>query len=313
LLGIRYVVAKSPYAHRPTYRKVDSVGGVDVLENAGAPAIGFLADAGVLAGLPHTEGENPFTLQNAMWAAVAGRESADILTPVALGEPALENLRGEEENGVTHYVRMAEDQPAALVYSLRAPGPGTLYLYHSADAPTQEADLFVNGERKAYGLDPWGYGTIALGAFAPGEEVEIRLFPWAERLTIGRLICGEENAALLAELSEAVRAQPVKWTRMGGEVMKGLAAVSKPNQVLLITVPMAEGWRARVDGQPAEIRRGFGWLMALPLDPGEHAIELVFTPPGLWLGAAISMISLCAAVLWAATRQRAKKKRMVKM
>jgi hypothetical protein len=63
-------------------------------------------------------------------------------------------------------------------------------------------------------------------------------------------------------------------------------------RLLFFSIPYDEGWTARVDGARAALRRvdiGFTGLM---LGPGEHRVELEFTPPLRRFGAAVSLLSL---------------------
>jgi hypothetical protein len=52
------------------------------------------------------------------------------------------------------------------------------------------------------------------------------------------------------------------------------------------------GWRARLDGNPAEVVRADGFLMAVHLPAGSHEITFRYETPGKWLGLAGSAASL---------------------
>jgi hypothetical protein len=56
------------------------------------------------------------------------------------------------------------------------------------------------------------------------------------------------------------------------------------------------GWRATVDGQPARIEQANLVMRALRLAPGAHDITLVYHAPGLWLGLAITLLSLAGSL-----------------
>ena len=61
-----------------------------------------------------------------------------------------------------------------------------------------------------------------------------------------------------------------------------------------------------MDGNPAQAERAFGVLMAIPLEPGEHQVELRYTPPGLRAGVCIS--AAAAALTAGAVLFRRKKR-----
>jgi hypothetical protein len=65
---------------------------------------------------------------------------------------------------------------------------------------------------------------------------------------------------------------------------------------LVLAYTYYPGWRATVDGQPAEILRANYAFMALSLGPGEHQVRLRYQPLSFLLGAAISSLALCTLV-----------------
>jgi hypothetical protein len=50
------------------------------------------------------------------------------------------------------------------------------------------------------------------------------------------------------------------------------------------------GWRATVDGQPAELLRADYLFMALHVPSGKHQVALSYIPPRFWVGAGLSII-----------------------
>jgi hypothetical protein len=70
--------------------------------------------------------------------------------------------------------------------------------------------------------------------------------------------------------------------------------------LLLVARTFDPSWRARVDGAPAPVLRADGFLMAVPLPPGAHDVELRYVNPLLLYGALASALAAAAAVLWIA-------------
>jgi uncharacterized membrane protein YfhO len=68
-----------------------------------------------------------------------------------------------------------------------------------------------------------------------------------------------------------------------------------------MSIPYQKGWTAYVDGQETELLRANYMYMALPIEAGEHTIELKFEIPGvftaLWImaGSAGMFVILCIA------------------
>ena len=81
------------------------------------------------------------------------------------------------------------------------------------------------------------------------------------------------------------------------------------DKLLLISIPFAKGWNAFVDGQKRELLRGNIMNMALPIEKGEHQIELVYETPLLKPGFFISLTTIILfTVFMLIKRQRERSK-----
>jgi hypothetical protein len=100
-------------------------------------------------------------------------------------------------------------------------------------------------------------------------------------LTEGKPLAGEGNAS-----AQIVRYAP--------EEVVIDAATDAPGY-LLLTDTFYPGWRATVDGQPAEILRADGMFRAVQLEPGDHRVEFHYRPDSVRWG---TWTSLGALLLW---------------
>jgi len=82
----------------------------------------------------------------------------------------------------------------------------------------------------------------------------------------------------------------------GGETLLDVRAPS-PGLVVLRD-NFAHGWRASLDGRPAEVRRA-GGHMAVAVGPGAHQIILRYRPPALGVALALTACGALAAGLLA--------------
>ena len=99
----------------------------------------------------------------------------------------------------------------------------------------------------------------------------------------------------IGDLVAENRARAVRdFTRNGG----GFSCVSAADTETLVyfSVPWDAGWRARIDGEEAEILRS-GGMMALPVPAGEHQIRFSYSTPGYRPGL---MVSLCSLAVFGA-------------
>jgi hypothetical protein len=63
---------------------------------------------------------------------------------------------------------------------------------------------------------------------------------------------------------------------------------------LVLTDLYHPGWRARVDGEEADVLRGDYIFRAVPIGAGSHEVEFVFEPTTVWVGRLVSLLTLVA-------------------
>jgi hypothetical protein len=69
---------------------------------------------------------------------------------------------------------------------------------------------------------------------------------------------------------------------------------SSTDAILVVSEMAYPGWRAWVDGEPAAIWRADAGLRAIPLEAGEHRIEMAYRPLTVVIGAVISGAAIVA-------------------
>ena len=82
----------------------------------------------------------------------------------------------------------------------------------------------------------------------------------------------------------------ISLTKYTPEYIEYDAECSKPGTVILSEIFYPHGWKAIVDGKPAELYRANYMLRAMNLEPGKHHIRLEFRPESVDKGNVISMI-----------------------
>lgn len=114
-----------------------------------------------------------------------------------------------------------------------------------------------------------------------------------------------DNSADLEARVRALGAGALAITNLSESLVRGTVAPTR-RQVMIFTTPFDDGWRARVDGQPAPLLRADAGCIGLVLEPGRHEVELSFHPPLLRAGFAVS---LAGVVVWLAPGRRPRRAR----
>ncbi len=75
-------------------------------------------------------------------------------------------------------------------------------------------------------------------------------------------------------------------------------------RLVFFSVPYDKGWSATVNGQPAEVQQVNIGFMAVRVPAGDSVIRFEYTPPGLILGAVVTLVSLVVLVAYLAISRR---------
>lgn len=118
-----------------------------------------------------------------------------------------------------------------------------------------------------------------------------------------KLIC--QPMETYARQAETLRSCKLEHEEIGINMVKGTVNLPK-QQMLFLSIPYSSGWKALVDGEKTPLIKANVMFMALPLEGGEHDIELYYRTPGLYLGIVISCVGF---LVFAATILCHKKKK----
>ena len=114
-----------------------------------------------------------------------------------------------------------------------------------------------------------------------------------------------EDAAVVAETAEKVQAHTKALTVSGARVSATVTA-DDAGGYAVTTIPYDEAWRITVDGVRVNPVRYMEQFLAVPLEAGEHVIEMHYLPKGFVAGVLLTVLSAIVLVLWKAEAARRK-------
>ena len=160
--------------------------------------------------------------------------------------------------------------------------------------------LVHSGDVKVYeNLDVLPRAFVVHRAHPVGNEEEALAQMQAPEFDPSREIVVEGGAGLEAPPDGPEPARVLSYEPERVEIEVDL---DRPGY-LVLTDANYPGWRARVDGEKAEILTADLLFRAVYLEPGRHHVLFAFRPASTWIGAGISLIALLA-LCWLWTRDR---------
>lgn len=165
----------------------------------------------------------------------------------------------------------------------------------AADAPTLEASRWREAARLPDGMAamvgpvPHRVHVVGRAVRARDPDDELRL------VTAGTVDLNETvvHSDELPPLDPAARGTARVVEVAAGRLVVDVSA--EGTGLLVLRDAWFPGWYAAVDGVAAGVHRVDWAFRGVVVPTGRHAVELWYSPPSCWIGAAVSLLALCLA------------------
>ncbi len=208
----------------------------------------------------------------------------------------------------THTLYRTNTQmPLLIKFTITAPTDDEIYMNLSANRVLNKCQVYVNGRM----TDSWGdfsffSQVIRLGAFEPGEEVEVAIMSKSNKYSYQNVSFSYLDSETFRSMLSQVDTSKVTLD----DIENGRAGFTcdlDEGEILLTTIPYEDGWTAYVDGKKVDIIDYQDALIAIDCGSGHHEVELVFVAPGIKPGAVISIVGILGFVALGIYDHRKKK------
>ncbi|HEY6041464.1 MAG TPA: YfhO family protein, partial [Anaerolineae bacterium] len=230
----------------------------------------WASDTALRYGLQDTTGDNPLVLGrfNTFWEALGSRSSS------------LYDLLNVK------YVIAHRSTPLDAKFVPAFDGSGDIRVYENKTALPR---AFIVSASSRAATPEEALALIHAPAFDPTKSVVLEGGP-AHEFTPGD---STGNSVTITKYSLNEITMQVESVREGYVV---LGDVYYP------------GWRAFIDGTGSEILRADYLFRAIPIPAGSHAVRFIYQPLTLYLGAAVSALTIVGLVGWLVWKRRGGKK-----
>ncbi len=191
--------------------------------------------------------------------------------------------------------RINSELPIIMNYTITAESEDELYVNITAPRILSAGKLYINGKI----VDSWAarsfYSFIyRVGSYEPGTEVTVTIMSDEDSFSYQTVNFAYFNhESFISQFENVTNTVEVSEVRNGHVVM---TSNLNEGEMVLTTIPYENGWEVTIDGVKAEVSDYQGALIAVNPGSGVHTIELNFTPPGLKIGAIVSVIGILGLV-----------------
>ncbi|MCL1828444.1 MAG: YfhO family protein [Oscillospiraceae bacterium] len=288
LLNHRYLISR-PDGIRDDglyWKPSGKSGDLSVFENTSFLPFGFTV-GGAAADYAQDK-KNPFLSQNDLFRRMTGLEGELFILMGPVNTRHKNYNVTEEDSGEYEFTLKCGEDEGVLAWDFQMPVDGLLFAYFDFNRSgeinvTKDGGLLQKTDIEKRFISMLGRfrknEIISFSAEADTQEGRASVFAAyfdAELFAAGYEILSR-NTMELTEFKE---------TRVAGHI------AAEKDGLLFTSIPYEKGWRARVDGEEAEIITVGGSMAALRLETGEHEIEFTYRSYGLPAGLLISVCSL---------------------
>lgn len=314
LFGIRYILSIGNDALRmeERYQKAQEIGNVTVYENKDVLPIGYMVndDAADLTTLKGENYENQMELLRLMTGEDYGIFTA---RPYKLKES--NQVEVEKISDILYSCLGPEEgREDNIIFETTAESDSDLYMWISARY-IKKVKVKINDTLVADKKMEESYYHI--GEVKKGDVIHVynEVDLSAPTLTSFKLMFfeyhrEEMDRAYRKLRTNALEVSSFKQDRIHGQINAG------EDGLLFTTIPYDDAWTAVVDGEKAETTMGAEAFLSIPLQAGEHTIELYYRTPALREGILLSLSAVFLAVciaLWEKKRRHSDEEKQEKV
>ena len=276
-------------------------------ENTAYIPMGFMVDKKLLDYELNPKAVMPHYVQNEFFSLATGVKE-DVLIPIEASDISGADL-GEmkKREGLDNYYNYTRNEKTDEVVNIEYTVPETGSYYGFFRDSTESELTIYCGDRVVN--DPTNFSHLAsLGVLEKGEKIKVSL-PLIEEQN-GKIcfnVYRFDNETFEKGL-ENLDKTAMKLKEKTHNSLKGTIDV-KENGLFYTSVLYDEGWKAYVDGKEVEITPVAKTFCAFELSEGEHTVEFVFTPEGIYPGIIVTAAGLVAFVALVIITHIKKKKR----
>lgn len=296
---------------------------IDVYRNPNALSLGYMADSNI-QNVEKLGNDNTFHSQNIFMSTIAGYTDINFnegtfeswheyfkRMDVDPNSFILNNVTTSPYNTATAEQTMytaGEGDPTVNMH-LTVPSDDPIYMFFKTEVQ-KSVNLWISTEKDEEGnyvnhrfvsayFENHDYHTINLstylGKVEPGQEFELRMTVANEYTIVQDFQFYTFDQELFQQDIDKVKQNQWNLTEYGGRRLKGTITAGE-NQIMMTSIPYEDGWTIKVDGKKVEPTCLVKALIGIKMSPGEHTVEMTYTPPGLVMGLGAALLGIICIV-----------------
>ncbi len=295
LLNVKYMISKEQLSESSLYKLVDTEGDLYLYENNYTLPFGFVVNTEISG-----KSDSDLSAMQKLFGTVDDLEEVikektqeeaeeELLTPLTLQNRLASSLTASFVSPLftTLHANHTGDNHVVIT----AERDGYIYAYTDSSKIKEVTASFSNGQETKEFTKLNNEYIMDLGYHHTGDVISLDSEDEGTMYVSAYTL--DESA--LAQCLEILSTEAMTLDSFTSDSIKGHISMNNAGE-LVLSVPYEPGWTVKVDGQITDIHIFEDCFISIPLQKGEHTIELSYYPSGLHAGMAVSLISLAAFI-----------------
>lgn len=202
------------------------------------------------------------------------------------------HLESQDDSVVnTTYTRDGTEEDSFIDINIDLKTDQAYYITVPSYLNDEEVKFYLDGEPLDYDSS---YQSIQMFNIANNEQGDEKVFTiqlLEDETTLSDVNLYTLDQNKVADMANDLASGNLNLTQFSNNRFSGTVNVDDPSEYLMLTIPYAEGWHAKINGEsidPVELLNGGFMGIQFP-EAGEYEVSFYYIPQGLILGVVISL------------------------
>lgn len=287
LFGVKYILSQYDSTGKP-YEMFKQTDSYTVFQNPNALPLVMTSHSDI-TNVSYKE-DNVFEIQNKIANSMNGKDN-NIFIPETSVKTNIVNLKQTKESDYTIYEKVNDNDESYIQYTMQITNPNLFYAYFSGPT-TQEADIYLNGEKITNYFDKYKWDIMEITDFEYGDEINVRIVPNQNSIKVRNAYFYYEDAESLSKWYQDISKYNCSLEKITSSHLKGsvTAESSSGYDTVVFSIPYEESWKISIDGKRVQTQKAVNMFLSAKLPSGTHDIELVYVPAGRLIGGIVTLL-----------------------
>ncbi|GBG94105.1 bacterial membrane protein YfhO [Ligilactobacillus salitolerans] len=202
--------------------------------------------------------------------------------------------------------------PAQVVFKFTPQTNDPYYLTFGPGLEETNVETYT-GSRPLYHYGTFRHNVILnVADHSKGNEVTITARFKKNSLFLDNFVLYQLDRQSVTEKLRQLKRHSWHVKKVNNRHLTGKISIKDNQQIFATTIPYSQGWQVKIDGNRVPTFKLQNTFIGAKISKGTHTVTMTYTPPYLYLGAALSAICLILVLSWEFIPAKVKKYRKTK-